>query len=764
MPSDEQDFPREIAGYALEEKLARGRAGLVFRGRDPEGKHVAVRTFGGRLEPLAPKAHERLEDVYKRLEQVMHASVPKVLDQGDHEGRPYVVLQHASGERLDKILEDQRLGVDQVLGLGKTLADALTAAHTVGLVHTDVCARCVVVGKDPVHMLLGWSAARPLGGPLGKDVPRASLRPPDGEAPDALATPQLDVFGLGALLYEALAYAPPRPYDPAAPAALRAAWPLRRLNPTLSLAVETVIAKAIDPDPSVRYVSAADFAADLAALVDKRPPQALKGRRGRALVRAARRRPVAFTVVGLAVSIALGVVAAALGSTTARRKRLASEVEAVKTALAKGSVDRAESELARAREDDPAHPLVLEAASLVETARLEAARNAQEGERDARVAEAESEGKAALERARRRRGTFPALEERVRRAAARAEPLASPDGPEKRSLEAARAALDEAAREEARSLGEAVSALRRALALAPDRGATIALLVEVELERCAGLDAPREIERGLRAFGQAAATALEGSARPARLVVSATPKAATATIARADGGPARELALPAELELPAGFAQLSFKAPGLPPQDVIVHLEPARTSRVKVALVASTPGDDVIVPGLELELPPAPLPLAGTDVERATSALVRAAAPPVSVPPTFVARALVTCRDFAAFLREKGGDLPADRDGKPLHADLDALERAGNAPVTGVTLEQARAYARAKARRLPTRGELWAARARGAAGELREWTLGAEGPLVLDLRGDREVVGDERAATASLRSKDLGFRLAESAR
>src|SRR5262249_24575381 len=157
--------------------------------------------------------------------------------------------------------------------------------------------------------------------PLGKDVPRASLRPPDGEAPEAPASPQLDIFGLGALLYEALAYAPPRPYDPAAPAALRVAWPLRRLNPTLSADLAAVIARAIDPDARARYASAADFAADLAALIDKRPPSALKGRAGRALARATRRRPIAFAGVALLVSVAIGVAAAGFATSRARKRR-----------------------------------------------------------------------------------------------------------------------------------------------------------------------------------------------------------------------------------------------------------------------------------------------------------------------------------------------------------------------------------------------------------------------------------------------------------
>ena len=688
-----------------------------------------------------------------------------MIEQGKHEDRPYVVLQAMTGERLDRLLDEQRLPVEQVLALGKTLADALSAAHQVGLVHTDVCSRAVLVGKDPTYALLGWSAARPLRTALGKDVPRASLRPPDGEAPEAHALPQLDVHGVGAILYEALAYAPPRPEDPKAPALLRHAWPPRRLNPTIRPDVEAVILKAIDPDARARYQTAAELSADLNALMDGKPVRALSGSLGRRLLRAARRRPLVFGALGLVVALAFGLGAAGAVDGSHRRKRIEDALNDMKASLERGARDRALAELEEARREDPDSVAVLEAGAQVERAKLEAAGKAEERARAVRLGAAETAAHAAIARARARREKIPELEERVRRAAARTEPL-DQDGPEKRALDGAVEALTEASVDEARALGEALHAARSALALAPEHEDLKALVAEIELERCVGLDVPRETERELRAFAQAAAATLEGKPRMARLVLVAEPQGATASV-EADGKTLRDLALPAlGLELPAGDALVSFGAAGDVPEQVLVHLEPGRVSRVRVQLVHASQGDaKVAIPGLDLELPPLPLPLGGRDAERAPSAIARAVSGPVAVAPALVSRRPVSCTEYAAFVREKGGILPLDGVGETI--PIETLDKAGAAPITGISLEQARAYARWKNARLPTRGELWAARGRGAEGEVREWTDGPEGPIVLDLRASGEaggeVVGDERAAAAGASARDLGFRLAERA-
>jgi hypothetical protein len=762
--ASEDEVKGEIAGYRIEEKLARGRVGTVYKAKDGEGKTVAVRTFGGRLEPIPTKALERVEEVYKRLEQVVHSSVPRIIEQGKHEDRPYVVLQAMSGERLDRLLDEQRLPLEQVLALGKTLADALSAAHQVGLVHTDVCSRAILVGKDPTYSLLGWSAARPLRSALGKDVPRASLRPPDGEAPEALALPQLDVHGVGAILYEALAYAPPRPEDPKAPALLRNAWPPRRLNPTIRPDVEAVILKAIDPDARARYQSAAELSADLNALMDGKPVRALSGSLGRGLLRAGRRHPVVAGAAALGLALVLGLATAGAVDRGNRQKRIKDALADMKASLDRGANDRALAELEEARREDPDSVAVLEADAQVGRAKLESAGKAEERERAARLAAAESAARASLARARARREKIPELEERVRRAAARAEPL-DQDGPEKRALQGVIEALSAASVDEARALGEALHAARSALALAPEKDDLKALLAEIELERCVALEVPRETEGNLRAFAQGAAATFEGKPRTARLNLVAEPQGATASV-EVDGKTQPNLTLPAlGIELPAGDALVSFGAAGAVPEQVLVHLEPGRVSRVRVQLVSAARGDGkVAIPGLDLDLPALPLPLGGRDVERAATAVVHAVSGPVTVAPALVARRPVTCTEYAAFVREKGGALPLDAAGETV--PIEALDKAGPAPIVGITLEHARAYARWKNARLPSRAELWAARGRGIEGEIREWTDGQEGPVIVDLRASGEaggeVVGDERASVAGNSARDLGFRLAES--
>src|SRR5207248_1053233 len=86
---------------------------------------------------------------------------------------------------------------------------------------------------------------------------RVGLRPRDASPADR-ATPALDVFGLGAVLYEALAFVPPDARRP-----VRA----RRLNPTIPEGVEAVLMKAVDPEPRWRYARTSELAAELETLL-----------------------------------------------------------------------------------------------------------------------------------------------------------------------------------------------------------------------------------------------------------------------------------------------------------------------------------------------------------------------------------------------------------------------------------------------------------------------------------------------------------------
>lgn len=145
----------ELAGrYRLEEPVRRGGGGEVWQGVDLFlGRPVAVR-----VPPVEPPEDERvraeaLEHLRRRSRaalELLHPGIAPVQDVGEHEGRPFLVLDPWGGRDLGTELEraPDGLPVGTVLDYGAQVADALAAAHSAGLVHGEVKPSCVLLSDD----------------------------------------------------------------------------------------------------------------------------------------------------------------------------------------------------------------------------------------------------------------------------------------------------------------------------------------------------------------------------------------------------------------------------------------------------------------------------------------------------------------------------------------------------------------------------------------------------------------------------------------
>src|SRR5215831_546446 len=141
--SPSQSMPAVPAGtrfgpYEILDSLGAGGMGEVYRARDSRlNRTVAIKV----LPPsLAGDAERRLrfEREARTVAMLEHPHVCGIYDFGDLDGSPYLVMPLLDGETLAARLEKGALPLDLALRVAIDTADALQAAHRVGVVHRDL--------------------------------------------------------------------------------------------------------------------------------------------------------------------------------------------------------------------------------------------------------------------------------------------------------------------------------------------------------------------------------------------------------------------------------------------------------------------------------------------------------------------------------------------------------------------------------------------------------------------------------------------------
>ena len=253
--------------YRMEAPLAAGGMGDVWAARDLLlDRAVAVKVLGRALADDA-RAAERLRREARAAGRLEHPNIARVLDLGEHDGRPYLVMELLEGESLAaRIDRTGPLPPDEAARIVAAVADALEAAHQAGVVHRDVKPGNVFLTAAGEVKVLDFGIASAAGDTTittGALIGTAAYLAPE-RALGHRATPAADIYALGVILYELLAghrpftadsdvelaiahvNADPPPLTEAAPAA----------PPSLAAACHQALAK----DPRARPGSAAEFA------------------------------------------------------------------------------------------------------------------------------------------------------------------------------------------------------------------------------------------------------------------------------------------------------------------------------------------------------------------------------------------------------------------------------------------------------------------------------------------------------------------------
>ncbi|MRG96768.1 serine/threonine-protein kinase [Polyangium spumosum] len=254
--------------------------------------YVAEGLRGGRSGPrltvkvLRPE-HQHNEKLRARFHREVAAATriadPRVLQIHDFgampDGLPYFVAELLVGLDLaDTLAYARSLAPVRATRIAADTALALAAAHAAGVVHRDVKPENIFLvhapdGRELVKLLdfgFAWIDGDPGGkGSFRLTTKRSAVGTPEympaEQAAGEVARPTNDIYALGVVLFEMLAGAPPfvgAPVWVAEKHAVERPPPLRTVNPTVeaSVALEAVIARALEKDPARRFPTASAMA------------------------------------------------------------------------------------------------------------------------------------------------------------------------------------------------------------------------------------------------------------------------------------------------------------------------------------------------------------------------------------------------------------------------------------------------------------------------------------------------------------------------
>ncbi|MBI4497652.1 MAG: protein kinase [Chloroflexi bacterium] len=263
-----------LAGrYVLEEVLATGGMGAIFRGYDRLlERPVAIKTLHPHLAGT-PYADRFLQEG-QTVAALAHPNLVTIYDMGRMESLPYLVMEYVRGESLAAILErDGPLSPAAGIPLAVQICRGLAYAHERGVVHRDIKPQNILVTPAGQVKIVDFGIAR---GPAAAEMtePGWVLGTAHYLAPEVVAgqpaTPRSDLYALGVVLYRLFTGRLPfAGDDPLAVAMLHRTAPVPPpsvVRPELPRSLEAPLLRLLEKDPERRYPSATAVATALGSV------------------------------------------------------------------------------------------------------------------------------------------------------------------------------------------------------------------------------------------------------------------------------------------------------------------------------------------------------------------------------------------------------------------------------------------------------------------------------------------------------------------
>jgi WD40 repeat protein len=335
----------QIDCYEVEGVLGRGGMGIVYRARHLKLNRIVALKMLLAGPYASPQEVARFLRESRAVAELQHPHIVQVHDVGDLDGRPYFTMEFVEGGSLAEDLAGTPQLARRTAELVALLADAVHLAHTKGIIHRDLKPANILLTADRTPKIADFGLARHVDGDPMLTMSDARIGTPSYMAPEqalgklGIVGPPVDIYALGAILYEMLTGRPPFRAETAIETERQVitveAVPPSRLNANVPRDLETICLKCLHKDPARRYASAAELADDLRRFIGGQPVRARPvSRLERAWRWGKRNQSVVAALSGVALLLTLIVVGSVWAATHFRKL----EVEHRKLAQEKGNL------------------------------------------------------------------------------------------------------------------------------------------------------------------------------------------------------------------------------------------------------------------------------------------------------------------------------------------------------------------------------------------------------------------------------------------
>lgn len=354
------DSPTRVGRYEILSVLGHGGMGVVYEARqDNPQRIVAVKVIRPGL--ATHRIMQRFEHEAQALGRLQHPGIAHIYEAGvaDVESKselrsrqPFIAMELIRGQSLVAHAREKNLSTTARLTLLASVCDAVEHAHAQGVIHRDLKPSNILVDASGQPKILDFGVARL----TNSDVQVTTMHTNVGQlvgtlpymSPEQVTTTsqsldrRSDVYALGVILYEMLAGKLPHDLQarsiPEAVQVIQNSEPSRlsSFNTVFRGDVETIVSKALEKDPTRRYQSAGELAADLRRHLTDQPITARPPSTFYQFQKFARRnKPAVIGATAVLVVLIAGVITTSVGMIRAQNAQALAQSRLEDSELAK---------------------------------------------------------------------------------------------------------------------------------------------------------------------------------------------------------------------------------------------------------------------------------------------------------------------------------------------------------------------------------------------------------------------------------------------